>query len=223
MINAIFYKEWIKTRWYLLLSLVVTLGFVVTIILRIKGIMELVGAAHIWEVMITRDAIFVDILKYVPLTMGVLLAIVQFVPEMYHKSLKLTLHLPCSQFKVINSMLLFGVATTLSIFILNYAVLAPFLYSIFPVELYSRMLLTALPWYLAGLAGYLLISWVVLEPTWRRRLVNIVISILVLSIYMQPSTPEAYNDFLLPLAIFTLFLISLSWLSVIRFKIGKQD
>jgi len=27
--NAIFFKEWIKTRWYLLLACIVTLGFVI--------------------------------------------------------------------------------------------------------------------------------------------------------------------------------------------------
>ena len=41
--NAIFYKEWIKTRWYLLLVGVVTLGFAGYSMLRINRVVELKG------------------------------------------------------------------------------------------------------------------------------------------------------------------------------------
>ena len=36
----------------------------------------------------------IDMLQYIPLIAGILMAIVQFVPEMQRKCLKLTLHLP---------------------------------------------------------------------------------------------------------------------------------
>lgn len=97
--NAIFFKEWIKTRWYLLLACIVTLGFAGYSMLRINRVVELKGAAHVWEVMLSRDAVFVNLLEYVPLLVGILLALVQFIPEMYHKCLKLTLHLPYPQLK----------------------------------------------------------------------------------------------------------------------------
>ena len=79
--NAIFYKEWIKTRWYLLLAGVVTLGFAGYSMLRINRVVELKGVEHVWEVMLQRDAVFVDLLQYIPLLVGLLLAVVQFVPE----------------------------------------------------------------------------------------------------------------------------------------------
>ena len=43
--NAIFFKEWIKTRWYLLLACIVTLGFAGYSMLRINR----VGSRHTQE------------------------------------------------------------------------------------------------------------------------------------------------------------------------------
>ena len=208
--NAIFYKEWIKTRWYLLLALLVTLGFAGYSMLRINRVASMKGVEHVWEVMLSRDTVFVDLLEFIPLLVGILLALVQFVPEMHHKCLKLTLHLPYPQLRMINLMLLYGLMT-----VYMQGVLAP--------ELYSRILLTALPWYLAGIAAYLLISWICLEPTWKRRVLNLVISVLLLRIFFLAPAPEAYNAFLPWLAIYTLLTASLSWLSIARFKAGEQD
>ena len=149
--NAIFFKEWIKTRWYLLLACIVTLGFAGYSMLRINRVVELKGAAHVWEVMLSRDAVFVNLLEYVPLLVGILLALVQFIPEMYHKCLKLTLHLPYPQLKMINLMLLYGLLTLVICFATNYILMFVYLQGILAPELYSRILLTALPREIPGI------------------------------------------------------------------------
>ena len=200
---AIFYKEWIKTRWYFLLAVVTTLGFTGYCMLRINRVIEMKGAAHVWEVMMQRDAIFIDMLQYIPLIAGVLMAIVQFVPEMQRKCLKLTLHLPYPELKMTGNMLFSGL------------VLAH--------ELKNHILLTALTWYLAGISGYLLIAWICLEPAWKRRIINLIIAVLLLRIFFLSPTPEAYNKFLPYLLVYTLLTASFSWLSIVRFKAGKQD
>ena len=203
--NAIFYKEWIKTRWYLLLALVVTVGFAGYSMLRINRVVTLKGVEHVWEVMLQRDAVFVDLLQYIPLLAGILLAVVQFVPEMHRKCLKLTLHLPYSQLRMVMLMLLYGLLVLLA------------------SELVRHILLTAAPWYLAGIAGYLLVSWICLEPSWKRRIFNLIVAVLVLRIFFLSTTPEAYNGFLPWLAVCTLLTGTFSWLSIVRFKEGKQD
>ena len=190
--NAIFYKEWIKTRWYLLLAGVVTLGFAGYSMLRINRVVELKGVEHVWEVMLQRDAVFVDLLQYIPLLVGLLLAVVQFVPEMHRKCL-------------------------------NFLLMAVYLESILASELVRHILLTAVPWYLAGVSAYLLVSWVCLEPAWKRRILNLIITVLVLRVFFLSATPEAYNSFLPWLTLYTLLIAGFSWLSVIRFKEGKQD
>lgn len=221
--NAIFYKEWIKTRWYLLLTMVVTLGFAGYSMLRINRVVEMKGVEHIWEVMLQRDAVFVDLLQYVPLLVGLLLAIVQFVPEMHRKCLKLTLHLPYPQMRMVASMLLYGMAALIVCFALNFLLMAVYLEGILAPELVRHILFTAAPWYLAGITGYLLVSWICLEPAWKRRILNLIIALLVLRVFFLSATPEAYNNFLPWLALYTLLIAGFSWLSVVRFKEGKQD
>lgn len=221
--NAIFYKEWIKTRWYLLLTMVVTLGFAGYSMLRINRVVEMKGVEHIWEVMLQRDAVFVDLLQYVPLLVGLLLAIVQFVPEMHRKCLKLTLHLPYPQMRMVASMLLYGMVALIVCFALNFLLMAVYLEGILAPELVRHILFTAAPWYLAGITGYLLVSWICLEPAWKRRILNLIIALLVLRVFFLSTTPEAYNNFLPWLALYTLLIAGFSWLSVVRFKEGKQD
>lgn len=221
--NAIFYKEWIKTRWYLLLALSVTLGFAGYSMLRIHRVAGMKGVEHVWEVMLSRDTVFVDILEFVPLTTGMLLALVQFAPEMHRKCLKLTLHLPYPQLRMTNLMLLYGLAVLFLCFSANYLLMAIYLQDILAFELCARILLTALPWYLAGIAAYLLISWTCLEPAWKRRILNLFISALLLRIFFLAPAPEAYNAFLPWLTACTLLTASFSWLSIERFKAGKQD
>lgn len=223
MTRAIFYKEWIKTRWYLLLALSVTTGFAGYSMLRINRVAELKGVEHVWEVMLTRDTAFVDLLEYIPLLAGLLLAIVQYVPEMHHKCLKLTLHLPYPRLRMVNIMQLYGLVVLLLCFTVNYLLMWVYLQDILPRELWSRILLTALPWYTAGIAAYLLLTWICLEPTWKRRVLNLVVSVLLLRIFFLAPAPEAYNAFMPWLLLYTLLLATLPWLSVERFKAGKQD
>ena len=109
MTKAIFYKEWLKLRWYFLLAFIVSNGMVAYCMLRIDRAIELKGAAHIWEVMVLKNVTFIDLLQYVPLITGIIAALVQFIPEMQRKCLKLTLHLPCSQQKMTVAMLATGV------------------------------------------------------------------------------------------------------------------
>lgn len=221
--NAIFLKEWIKTRWYLLLACAVTLGFAGYSMLRINRVVDLKGASHIWEIMLARDAFFVDLLTYLPMLAGILLAVVQFIPEMYHKCLKLTLHLPYPLLKMINLLLLYGVLVLTACFALNFLLMFVYLQGIMVPELYGRILLTALTWYIAGLCSYLLTAWICLEPTWKWRVFNMVVAALLLRIFFLSSDPEAYNRFIPWLILYSLLTVSFSWLSVLRFKAGKQD
>lgn len=219
----IFYKEWIKTRWYLLLACLTMWGFVGYSLLRINRVINLKGAGHLWEVMLSRDAVFVDLLEYIPVLLGVLLALVQFVPEMHRKCLKLTLHLPYPQLRMVNGMLLYGVLALLLCFAVGYLLMVAYLQGVLAPELMVRILLTALPWHLAGVAAYLLLSWICLEPTWKRRVAYLVVALLLLRIFFLAPAPEAYNAFLPGISLYTLCLVCLSWLSIARFKEGRQD
>lgn len=81
MIQAIFYKEWIKTRWYWLLATLFMIGITGYSMLRIGSTIAIQGIDHLWVVMVQKDAIFIDLLQFVPLLIGILLAAVQFFPR----------------------------------------------------------------------------------------------------------------------------------------------
>ena len=137
MIQAIFYKEWIKTRWYWLLATLFMIGITGYSMLRIGRTIAIQGIDHLWVVMVQKDAIFIDLLQFVPLLIGILLAAVQFFPEMQRKCL--------------------------------------------------------------------------------------IIAALIFRVYFLAPGAEAYNSFLPCLTLYTLLAASLSWISVVRFKAGKQD
>lgn len=223
MWKAIVYKEWIKTRRYLFAALLLTAGFAGYGLLRLYRAVELMGAGHIWEVMVTRNAVFIDPIRFVPLLAGLLLAVVQFVPEMQRKCLKLTLHLPVPALATLGAMLAFGLAALSVLFGIGVAIVGLGPLPVIARELAGNILCTALPWFLAGMAAYLLGTWVILEPTWRLRAVNILMSLLVLRLFFLGEVPHAYDGFLPLLALLTACTASLSWISVVRFMAGRQD
>lgn len=223
MIRAIFYKEWIKTGWFWLLALLTSTGFAGYAMLRIGRVCSLKGADHLWIVMLQRDAIFVDLLQFVPLIIGLGLAVVQFAPEMHHKSFKLTLHLPVKATRAVGTMLLYGILLLIVTFLPAWLLMAGYMQSVLAPELWHRILLSAAPWYLAGFAAYLLTAWIALEPTWSRRVVDGIVALLLVRIYFLAPAPEAYNGFLPLLALLTLCFALLSMLSLTRFRDGRQD
>ena len=223
MIKAIFYKEWIKMRWFCLVAALFLAGFTAYALLRVQRVITFKGAAHIWEVMLEKEVVFVDILQYLPVLLGVLLALVQFIPEMTHKRLKLTLHLPFPQRKMILLMMGVGLAALAVLSAVQAFVLWCFFHTLLAPELVSRILLTSLPWYLAGLALYPLAAWVCLEPTWRRRVADILVAVGVCRLFFLSETPQAYDGMLPWLLALLLCVLFFPLLSVYRFKQGCQD
>ena len=218
-----FYKEFIKTRWAALCILLLSNGFAAYVLLRLYRAAGMMGAGHIWAVMLEHDEpFFAGILEYVPLVAGLVLACVQFFPEMYHKCLKLTLHLPCSHLRMMFQMLGYGLGVLLVSFGLNYLIMWLGMRSILPPELYSRMLLVALPWYLAGLVAYLMCAWTILEGAWSRRLLNLIMMVLCLKVFFMSNIPGAYLPFLPWLVVFVLACLLLPWISIDRFKHGIE-
>lgn len=216
------YKEFIKTRWYILIAAITLLGFTAYNLLNIGRVTDLKGAAHLWEVAIERDAIFIQNITYLPLLASVIFAIVQFVPEMVQKRLKLTLNLPVNYVYSVLQMTFYGIATLSALFAVNLTVLYFGVSHFFAAEIVRHIMLTALEWHLAGLLAYSLTAWVVLEPTWRIRVANIVISVAALRLFFADSQPEAYNGWLLPMAFGVVILTLLPLYSVTRFKEGKE-
>jgi len=83
-------------------------------------------------------------------------------------------------------------------------------------------MLTMMPWFVAGIAGYAFVAFTVLEPTWKRRLLNVLGGVAFIRIFYLSSYAEAYNQVIVWLLIIAFALVGLSFLSVSRFKDGVQ-
>ena len=208
MNKAIFFKEWIKTRGLFFITLLVSLCFAGYVMMRINRVITFKRADHLWAILLSRDTVFIELLQYLPLIIGALFASSQFIPEMTQKRLKLTLHLP-AQISIV--------------FLLQAASLWIYLQQHIACEMVARILLTAAPWYICGYTAYLMTAWICLEPTWKLRIVNLLIAAGIVRIFFLLDKPEAYNSFLPTLIIFTILCASLSIRSVVRFKEGCQD
>lgn len=223
MEKAIVFKEWIKTRRVFCISLFLAVVMAVYAVLSMNRLISLKGVDHLWIVMLVKDNLFVGIIKYVPVAIGIAVAVAQMVPEMSHKRLKLTLHLPYPQIKLVTIMLLTGVAEIFTVFVAQLLILVVYDSIIIPVELVERMVLTVLPWYFAGFTAYLFVASVCLEGTWAMRIVLSLLGIGVLMMFYLQDSPEAYNGVILLMIFFMIVPALLSYGSVIRFKEGRQD
>lgn len=223
MKKAILYKEWIKVRRLFPLVVLVTAGFTAYVLLRIGHMYTFNGAASVWMAVLEQNAVLIDDIKYLPAIAGLLVGIVQFVPEVQHKRLKLTLHLPYPQRVMILLMLGFGIALTAGLFILQAAAIWAYLESILAHELAARIMMTAVPWYAAGLATYLFTAWICIEPTWRHRMFDMLIAAGFIRLFFLSGTPRGCDTLLPWIAAVIVCATFFPLYSTERFRRGCQD
>ena len=65
-------------------------------------------------------------------------------------------------------------------------------------------------------------TWVVVEPTWRGRLLCMLVSYGVCCLYFVTTTPRAYQDLLCEMGLWSVLLCYVAILSIYRFKEGVQ-
>jgi hypothetical protein len=223
MKKAIIYKEWIKLRRLFPLAVLVTAGFTAYVLMRIGHMYAFNGAGSVWMAVLEQNAVLIDDIKYLPAIVGLLVGIVQFVPEVQHKRLKLTLHLPYPQRGMILLMLGFGIVLTTGLFVLQAAATWAYLESILAHELAARIMMTAMPWYAAGTAAYLLTAWICIEPTWRLRMFDILVAAGTLRLFFLSGTPRGCDTLLPWIAAVIVCALFFSLYSTDRFMRGCQD
>lgn len=223
MVKAIIYKEWLKSRWYLLGIVLMTVVAAAFSFVNLGKIFQFNGAAPVWSTLVYKDTTFMENLKFLPLLSGIALAVAQWVPEMNRKCLKLTLHLPYPRGRMILMMYLYGVISLAILFCIVALAAALFLGHYFPHELTGRIIMTMIPWYLAGFAGYLWTSGLVTEPTWSARVLILLLLAGFVRLAFISTVPESYNGFLPLMTVFVLCGQLILFHSIARFREGLQD
>ena len=108
----IFYKEWIKTRWTYLAALVLGLATVFYVFIRVENGMERFGAkTYMLKVLYDNPPlIYYRMLLYVPLLIAACVGVTQYLPETVNRRIRLMLHLPVANTRLVLGMALYGVA-----------------------------------------------------------------------------------------------------------------
>lgn len=222
MIKSLLYKEWIKTRFVVLLLCVGLAAFLSYDFLVLSKNVQLMGYSFLWEHAVGKNSIIVENLTLLPVICGILLSISQYVPESNRKCLKLTLHLPMPQHLTIAVTQAYGVAVLVVLFGVQALLVGLFLNHYLVADLVSRIVFSLMTWYCAGLCSYVWMSAVCLEPDWKMKVFEGVLMCALLSIYYMSSAAMAYRYAVIPLFVVTVLLASvLIHYSVRRFKDGN--
>ena len=222
MYRSLIFKEWIKTRRFVVLSGVLFGALLGYIFLWLAQVVCAMGIVNLWEAIIGKDFSLTGQVKYFPLAVGLLLAVVQLTPEMQSKRLKLTLHLPMNETRILCTMLGYGLVVLLALFSLAALALAVGLSVRFSREIVLSNLLTALPWFLGGLQAYLFSAWICLEPVWRQRILNAVPAACILFSFYSSAAPGAYTAYLPYMLTFIALSFFFPLHAAARFKDGVQ-
>lgn len=222
MIKAIFYKEWIKTRQLILLLCAIFFALLGYTWLNISSDFRSNGAVEIWGAAISaKYSLIPSILYYFPLVCGALIGLLQFSSEITNKRLKLTLHLPIKESRVMAALYLFGALITLSLSFLLFTISLLILSVYFPSEILIMTLPYLLLYSILGLSIYFIAAYIVVEPVWRRRVGAILISMGAIWAFFQDGIPNLYG--LLFLLFISSLLVAAAYLSASRFKDGAQN
>jgi len=222
MIKSIIYKEWLKIRWVIICAAAILFLSVVQIFLTLRHDMSAAEATNYWYNIIFLNLSFFNILKFIPVAVGLSVAAFQYVPEVTEKRIKLSLHLPMKEDRMILSMHLFGTCCLIMVFVLFLLVFAITNSLFFPAELNLAALQTVFPWILGGMAAYFLAATIILEPIWKYRALFALVSFEFISIYFEKASFKAYIGMNWYLLIITALLSIALVYSGYRFRKGEM-
>lgn len=220
MLRALFIKEWIKIRWILIGFFVVSLFSAAKLLLDIHHQIELMGAGNLWDIMLFNNFNPYRWMEYVPLVTGISIALAQFIPEVQHKRIKLSFHLPVKENRMLMQLTLMGNLFLLIIFLSELAIALIGITFVLPKKLILDAFITLVPWFFGGITAYHLTIMVVFESTAIRRFLLILVAAAFITLFYQPATTGAYQPALPLLAILTLLTFFTHLYTAYRFRKG---
>src|SRR5258708_18123104 len=221
MWKSIIYKEWLKIRKPAIILFLAGILLIIGIYSGVRHDLILRDAELVWVKILIMNSVYFTILKFFPLIIGLLRGIAQFVPEIIDKRIKLTLHLPVNEETVVLKMIGFGV---FSLFIV-FGIMLLLFYSLgsyyFPYEIAGPSLVSILPWFMAGLASYFLVAFVIMEPIWKYRIFYIILGASFISLFFKGGIVGDYAPVLFSLLLLVVCSSIATLFSIYRFRKGE--
>lgn len=223
ILRHLFYKEWIKTRWTCLAALLLGLASVFYLFMRVGNGMERMGA-KVYMLRVLYDnppLIYYRMLLYVPLLIAVCVGVTQYLPEVANRRIRLTLHLPVANTRLILGMALYGVVMITVVNLILFGLFVAKNCALFPAEITLPVVKSVVPWFLAAYPAYNFIAMVALEPHRWRQLIYAVVGCCVLSPFVVcGESPGSYALTAVPLAVMAVASFPLLLFSSYRFSKG---
>ena len=222
MFKSVVFKEWLKVRWFLVILTLLGIIVVGNIFLKVQHYMTFQDANKYWYLLLFQNVQYFSSLKFVPVLIGLGVAIAQYVPEITDKRIKLTFHLPVNENKILLQMLGFGIVILLACYAIMFLTFVGLSNHFFAKEIVNAAVISVTPWFLAGFTTYFLVALVILEAIWKYRIAYAAIAYSFILLYLEYSIAGGYAPINLKLSILTL-LTSISILfSAYRFRKGEM-
>lgn len=220
MTKHIFYKEFIKTKSTIILLSVILFSTLFYMNIDIYKTIEQSSRETLCLKILTKDTVLFSDFAYIPTMIGCIFGMAQYFPEIHHKRLKLTLHLPLSTNRVIFSMVIFAISVMTLMFLIAFIWIYIVSYVYLPKELVTKVVNTHLVWIISAMTSYALVAWTLIEPNRIRKIANGIISLMTIYMFFVSPYPQSYDNSLCFLIMIAVLSFSLIWLSIHRFKSG---
>lgn len=221
MILHLFYKEWLKTKWFVLVSLLLGVGVILYAFIDLNSsiINAGGGSKYVYELFTRGGQPHYEIFRNIPLIIALLLGVSQFMPEVLQKRIKLTLHLPASEMFLLYNMVLYGFLVMLGMMLVFMALFFALDACFLTTEMHRMALEAFGPWILGGFTTYFFVAMIAMEPSWKYRFLYAIVVYELVGIFLLGGTMNK----MYPLLCGILVLGSLGMLyTANRFKIGER-
>lgn len=217
----LFYKEWLKTKWFVVASLVLGIG---TILYAFIGLNSNIinaegGSQYVFEWFTRGGRPHYGIFKNIPFIIALLIGVSQFLPEVLQKRIKLTLHLPLNEIVMLYTMVLYGFLVILGLMVIFMAVFFLIDIYFFPGEMHLMAINAFLPWILGGFATYFFVAMIAMEPNWKFRFLYAIIVYYLLDMFLLGG--DLSHLYWLLLVIVVIASLGMIY-TANRFKIGEN-
>lgn len=216
-----FYKEWLKTRWFFIGSLVIGLVVVAFMFIGLNsGVINAGGGSEYVYNWFRGSRPHYELFKNVPMVVALLIGVSQFAPEVLKKRIKLTLHLPYREMRLLYTMVLYGVSALLAVLLICTGLFFILDSYFFPAPMHMMALKSLVPYILAGFVTYFGVAMIAMEPNWLYRvLYAILVYFIVNRFFLNVSSLAG----IIPILVGIMVIFSLGVLyTANRFKIGER-
>ena len=221
MYKALFYKEWIKLRWPLLILSGLSFCIFLKMLLDTNTAIEVKGAYEIWYYVIFKNFLVYGDTKLIFPISGLIISLAQFFPETRQKRLKLLFHLPLDHNHSLFFMLLTGFCAVTFLVLFNFILLVLLMSAFFPAEIVKSAIVTSSPWYAAGFVAYIGASLAIVEPAAWRKIIYAIAAYFMVSMFYS-NIHDAYAHSIHKFIILSMFYIFSLLLPAFRFKRGLR-